>query len=393
MIYPKSKWLLLRESLPTLKRTLVETFMKLYNDGLAPYIKDFNRETYTVTYHNGSQLLFMSESYDTDKELNRFRGLEINGAGIDEINEINKATFYKVIERSGTHFIDNMPPIKILATCNPSWGWVKEDFYDRWEKETLPDSWAYIPAKITDNPHVPEEYLKSLKDNMPDDEYRMFVDGDWNVTKVVNPFFHAYNPANHLSKEAVFDPKKALFMSIDFNLNPFGIIFGHIWRDQQGEHVHIFDEMSIEHGSIPLMIDSIKNKYGPYLSGAFLTGDAMGNRGEISQRDNASLYMQLQRGLGLSTRQMRVLPNPTHENSRVECNFTLHNFPDFKINPDTCPRLTRDMRIVQCDAFGSIIKRNRKDVSQQADLADCARYFIHSLLREWVYSNMKKLTP
>jgi hypothetical protein len=32
----------------------------------------------------------MSESYDSDKELNRFRGLEINGAGIDEINEIRK---------------------------------------------------------------------------------------------------------------------------------------------------------------------------------------------------------------------------------------------------------------------------------------------------------------
>lgn len=199
MQYPGSRWLLLRESLPTLKRTLIETFIKLYNDGLAPYIKEFNRGTWTITYHNGSQLLFMSESFDTDKELNRFRGLEINGAGIDELNEIQHQTFVKVIERAGTNFIPNMPPIKVLATCNPSWGWVKHKVYDLWAKDNLPESWAYIPAKITDNPHVPAEYLESLKANMPEDDYRMFVEGDWNVVKAENPFFHAYKPENHLS--------------------------------------------------------------------------------------------------------------------------------------------------------------------------------------------------
>ncbi len=391
MAYPGSRWLLLRESLPTLKRTLIETFIKLYNDGLAPYIKDFNRGTWTITYHNGSQLLFMSESFDTDKELNRFRGLEINGAGIDELNEIQHQTFVKVIERAGTHFIPNMPPIKVLATCNPSWGWVKDKVYDLWEKDILPDSWAYIPAKITDNPHVPQEYLDSLKANMPEDDYRMFVDGDWNVVKAENPFFHAYRAESHLSNLAVFDPMKSIFMSIDFNLNPFGIIFGHIWKDQDGEHCHIFDELSIENGSIPLMIDKIKLKYGRWLGNCFLTGDSMGNRGEISQRDNASLYLQLQRGLGIAIKQMRVLPNPTHENSRGESNFVLHNFKDFKINALNCPGLARDMRIVQCDAFGGIIKRNRKDISQQADLADCLRYFFHSFLREWIYTNMKKI--
>ncbi len=110
----------------------------------------------------------------------------------------------------------------------------------------------------------------------------------------------------------------------------------------------------------------------------------MGNRGEISQRDNASLYIQLQRGLGLASAQLKVPGNPTHENSRADCNFFLHNFPDFKVNPDACPNLARDMRVVQCDAFGSIIKKNRKDISQLADHIDCLRYFINTFLKEWI---------
>jgi phage terminase large subunit len=82
--YPNSRWLFLRESLPTLKRTLLVTFNNLLEQGFRQYVKEFNEQSLTVTLTNGSQFIFMAESFDTDKELNRFRGLEINGAFIDE---------------------------------------------------------------------------------------------------------------------------------------------------------------------------------------------------------------------------------------------------------------------------------------------------------------------
>ena len=157
-----------------------------------------------------------------------------------------------------------------------------------------------------------------------------------------------------------------------------------MWSDKEGQHVHVFDEFTIPNGSIDKMIEQIKSKYGSNTRTMLVTGDAMGNRGEIGQRDNASLYMQLQRGLGLSSTQLKVPGNPTHENSRTDCNVFLNRFPDFKINPKTCPNLKRDMSIVQCDAFGSIIKKNRLDISQLADHADCLRYAINTFLKEWI---------
>ena len=387
--YPKSKWLLLRESGPTLERTLIPTFKKICDEGILPYIQSFNLKTLTVTYHNGSQLIFMSESYDQDKELNRFRGLEINGAGIDELNEIRQETFDKIIERSGSHIIENMPPIKILATCNPARNWVKKEFYDRAVEGTLPPSWAYIPAKITDNPHVPESYLISLKENMSPDNYRKFVDGDWSVITVENPFASEYNPEKHESEIAVFNENLPIRISIDFNLNPFAVTFSHIFRDDKGEHVWLFDEMAIQGGSIPKMCDAIKQRYGTWLWKAEITGDYMGARGELSQRDNASLYIQLIRGLGMGKHQLKIVPNPTHENSRADVNYFLFKFPDFKINPKTCPQSCMDMRTVQVDLFGSIIKRNRNDLNQRADHLDCIRYLINTFLKKWILQNTK----
>ena len=68
------------------------------------FVKDFNNTSLVLTWNNGSQIIFMAEGYDTDKELNKFRGLEFNGAFIDEVNEVQEVTFDKIIERSGSWF-------------------------------------------------------------------------------------------------------------------------------------------------------------------------------------------------------------------------------------------------------------------------------------------------
>src|SRR3990172_8173361 len=119
--YPKSRWVIVRENMPTLKRNLLPTFQTNFLDkGYLQYVKDWNRETNTVTFNNGSQIIFMGESFNEDKDLNRFRGLEINGAGMDEINEMQPQTFYKLIERSGSWAEAGRVPIKIIVTSNPS---------------------------------------------------------------------------------------------------------------------------------------------------------------------------------------------------------------------------------------------------------------------------------
>jgi hypothetical protein len=334
----------------------------------------------------------MGENYETDKDLDRFKGLEINGGGIDEINECQEQTLYKLLERSGSwNNSVGRPPIVVLATCNPANNWVKEEIYDKWIKKKLPETWAYIPSKITDNPHIPADYLKSLQANMPEYEYLRFVEGDWEVNeKPENPFFIAYDGRTHESMDISFNPNIPLLISLDFNLQPFAGIVAQKWSDNMGDHFHIIDEFNVVDGSIPKMIDVIRDRYEPYLPMCLITGDAMGKRGDLSQRDNANYYEQLARGLNLRTNQIRVQPNPKHENSRAQCNYILRNHPDFKVNAKKCPNTARDFKQLSCDAAGNIIKKNRNIITQLADHGDAVRYAFNTFLGDWYITHLKK---
>lgn len=387
--YPRSRWLLVRESLPTLKRTLLVSFQRFLDEGLAGHVSDFNRDTLTVTFRNGSQLIFMSESYEEDKDLNRFRGLEINGAGVDEVNEIQEPTFRKLLERSGSWTgCEGYPPPLLLATCNPSDNWVKPTIYEPYQNGTLPSTWAYLPALITDNPHVPADYLRSLRENLLPQDYRRFVEGDWTALKRENLFAEEFRESHHVSERATLRADRPLVISVDFNLHPFGVLFGHAWREGPKLYDWSIDEAEIPHGSLPAMIELIRQRYAPQLRSCIVTGDHGGRAGQLALGDRASHYQQLQRGLGLRDAQIQVPNNPAHAVSRADCNYLLWRSAqeaapvEVLIHPQRCPGLLRDLRSVQVDAHGSLLKKNRRDLAQRADLLDCWRYRVNTMHKE-----------
>jgi len=252
--------------------------------------------------------------------------------------------------------------------------------------------WITFVFPSTANPHIDPEEIEQARLLLPDAIFRTEYLAEDIDAIAVNPFAHQWKPEKHESKRAVFQPGKQLIIITDFNLNPFAANFAHRWIDKDGDHCHTVDEMQIKNGSVPEMIDRVAERYGRQLHSAVLTGDAMGNRGEITQRDNASIFDQLLRGWNMSRTQLRVSGNPTHENSRADTNFVLFHHPDYIINPETCPATCRDMRAVQCDAFGQIIKRNRNDLNQQADLLDCQRMLVHNCLKDFIrgHSTYKK---
>lgn len=243
-----------------------------------------------------------------------------------------------------------------------------------------------------DNPFLTKEDIDNLISHLSESEYQQEILGEFIEQLGSNPFAHQYNPAKHESSAPQYDPRKQLLIGMDFNLNPFAVVFAHYWMDNNGEHFHIFDEFEVAHGSIPEMADRIRAKYLNSLPNCRITGDSMGKRGSIEQRDNASLYTQLVRLLpGVRANQLILPNNPTHENSRADVNYILANFPDFKINKETCPILCREMKNTQCDAFGGIIKRNRNDLAQKGDFFDGTRYLCGTFLYKWIQGHSKGL--
>lgn len=357
--------------MPTMERTILQTFQTKFLDiGFGQYIKHNDRKNNTVTFNNGSQLIFMAENFDSDKELNRFRGLEINGAGADELNELHQETFNKLIERAGSWIGSPGCPIKILATCNPSQGWVKEVFYKRWANGTLPANWAYVPAKITDNPYVTPEFLESLK-NLPPDQYAIFVDGDWNAFAVNNPYAYCFDEKKHVADNLMYDPDLQLLISFDFNIDPITCIVAQHDEFCDPPELRIIKEFKLSNANSADLCDRIIAEYDHHNPIYKITGDGTGhNRNAIS--GNVNHYHIIKAALQLGGQQVKApRKNMGPKNLRTLMNSLLQNYV-VKID-SRCESLLNDMKYVEVDEWGDV-RKDRSNDNRKADHLDCFAY-------------------
>lgn len=181
-VYPGSRWAIVRKDLPTLERNTVPSFEKLRENHCGDFVGEINKRTWVAKCRNGSEILFFPESFDVDKDLNRWKGLEVNGFLLEEGDELQEASLTKSIERAGAWIVPHgqQPAPYIFVTFNPTANWPKRVFYEPWRNETIAAPVAFIPATINDNPFLPESYKESLK-SMPEQDYKRFVEGDWEV--------------------------------------------------------------------------------------------------------------------------------------------------------------------------------------------------------------------
>ena len=110
----------------------------------------------------------------------KYLSVEFAVIAIDEINRNPKTTFDMLRSR---HRWPGIKDVKFLAGCNPlGEAWVK----NMWVKRLFPPSekeqyeFVYIPALPTDNPHLPQEYYKSLE-SLPDNQRRAYLEGNWDA--------------------------------------------------------------------------------------------------------------------------------------------------------------------------------------------------------------------
>ena len=179
-IFPGSRWAIVRKDLPTLRRNTIPTIERIRPSN---FMRSLKQTTWTYRCTNGSEVFLFAEAIKHDPDLDRWKGLEVNGFVLEEANELTEQSFNKAIERAGTWVIPDrpQPPVLIVMTCNPARNWVKRLFYDGWKTGRLKPPFFYLPARLDDNPHIPAAYLESLDHMRHTDPraYRRFVLGDW----------------------------------------------------------------------------------------------------------------------------------------------------------------------------------------------------------------------
>ena len=372
--YPRSKWVIIRDSVPTLKRTAIETFKKIVP---VNFLKNFNQQDLIATFHNGSRIIFMAEDWASDKDFDRFKGLEVNGFLLEQIEELHEGILDVCLIRAGRWKINPMPKPIILATVNPTQNWVKKKIYEAFINGELPEDWFYLSATLMDNPELADDanYMNNIK-NLDDITHRRHILGDWSAFAVNNPFAHAFDEKRHVSTEAKYDPMKQLYLSFDFNKDPITAIAAQF----VGNDVTVIKEFSLKNSDIYELCDQIISAFPnvPYL----VTGDATGRNRTALTKGNLNYYTVIKSKLRLTDMQLRVGSiNPSVADTRVLLNGMLQN-TNFVIS-SSCPLLIRDLKYVEVDENGDI-KKDRSNVNKEADQLDCLRYLLFTFHRNFI---------
>lgn len=257
-------------------------------------------------------------------------------------------------------------------------------FYTMWQRVGTPGYRGQAYSSY-DNPMLGEEDIAELEadiaamDPMQVDQeiYGKFID-----RVAGRPFAFAFDEKRHV-KECELDLRLPVYVSLDFNVDPFCALIA----QQQGQTFAITHEIAIQHGTIDELVERI-HAIAPQTFMHEYTGDRTGAAKRIQVKSNASMWDDFLDAMRAREGQLKLPANPTHKNSREQCNYVLTHHSGFIIHP-RCNRLIHDLRVVEVDDDMSIIKTDRSKASQQADLLDCFRYICNTFLFDYITRHRK----
>jgi hypothetical protein len=357
------------------------------------FVHKVNQQDHTVMFKNGSEVLFMAEDFDNDKDFDRFKGLEVNGFVLEQIEELQEGLIDVCTIRAGRHKITGVDkkgiPLKqpkpiILANMNPTLLWPKKKIFDPWSKGQLPARWYYLPAKITDNPALANDhdYMSRLA-NLDDLTRRRHIEGDWTAFGVDKPFLYSFSHGKHVTNQSYTPtPHLPLWLSFDFNKDPMTCS---IAQGLDVRRLIVFDQIKMENGSTPEVCDLILSKYPQFKFNMMVTGDATGRNRTPMVIGEVNHYTIIKQKLQLKDSNLKVqTKNKDVSASRVTCNSILQH-AEVSIT-ENCEDLIADCVYSACDEDGELIKTQQEG----RHFLDNFRYLLEAYYPEfiekpWIY--------
>ena len=191
LAYPGTRWAMCRKNLNDLKKTTLKTFLDVCKTYDVKKDVDFNInfQSNTINFRNGSEIYLVNlEWRPSDIDGDFLGGYELSGAVIDEVPQITKEYFEVLYSRIRYRLDEYNLSKKLLCTCNPSNGWAKTFFYDRYINNTLPSEIKFINTVGGFNPFRGKDYEKRLS-MLSESQLKRLEYGDWEYASSVDQLF------------------------------------------------------------------------------------------------------------------------------------------------------------------------------------------------------------
>jgi hypothetical protein len=331
----------------------------------------FDDHNGVISFCNGAQILTVSLEQQV-------RGIEAGWKWVDEFQD-SKLEELRVLQ--GRMSGSENPRILYTGTP-PKHNPEIEEFI--WEN---PDLYLVTGTTFDNAENLPDSFFELLK-NYDEYTYRREVLAQ-RVKIPGKQWMYAFNRDKHVSERAQYSETERVYVSFDFNVSPTVALLAH-----RGEnYIHYFAEVLLTptevHEETFIRALAIKvAKLTPLQWKAknyYITGDAAGKSQNVLGKVGMNAFTEIKEILQVPDRHFNVSgSNPLHVDSRELCNSILAHHPEILIHPN-CKNLILDLDNVAAKPDGGIMKDNRSDTYQRADLFDAFRYDLHAWNRDFIW--------
>lgn len=371
--YPKSRWMMGRSKLTTLKSTTLKTFNDIVNDWQLSNRVKINYQNNTIYFDNGSEIVMKDLfSYPSDPDFDSLGSLEVSGIFLDEVSQISHRAFDVVKTRIRYKLKEfNIVP-KILMTTNPSKGWVYTEFYKPYIDGTLVDYRKFMPVLATDNPHTDPHYIEQLKKSSYSIQQRLLY-GSWDYSNDIDSMFK-YEDLLKLT-DNVFSLGKEKYITADIARLGKDRTIIMIW-----DGLVVIDIIEMEQVTTDISAQKIKELMDIYnisVRNVVIDADGIGG-GVVDQLPNVKSFIN-------NSRPLEVIGNPNiYQNLKSQCYYKLAEMIElykikFKsINTEMFEMITQELQVIKqkdmdMDGKLSVIPKDimKKILGRSPDYADC----------------------
>ena len=299
----RTRWVVVRNTLPQLKDTTLNSFFTWFKPGEAgEWRVTDNRFVFSLGDVH-AEVLF--RPLDTPDDVHRVLSLEVTGAILDEFVEIPKEIVEALSARCGRY-----PSAK---DGGPTWWGMwgasnpgnEDDWWYDWLYEKRPENLGYFeqPSGFSDTAENLENlpggvgYYQNLAVGKSPSWVKQFIEVRWGFSLSGKPVYRMFRPELHVSTSPlIFNPHLPLVMGFDAGLTP-SAIFGQ--QDPYGRVLVLSELTSDNMGAKRFCREKIKPLLANKFAGAKVAIVADPAVKQRAQTDERSVAMVLEEELGL----------------------------------------------------------------------------------------------
>lgn len=389
--YPGSRWVIGRSELKNLKETTLATFFEICTKwGFNKEHYFYNQQSSIIKFFNGSEILLKDLfSYPSDPDFVTLGGLEITGAFIDEVNQIEEKAKnmiatrirYKLdnfcdicgcqVKKEIIEYNQNKMPIKwicsnghlttgllpkLFMTCNPSRNWVYDKFYKMYREESIEGYKKFIQALPDENKHLSSHYIDQLSRGDETTKRRLLY-GEWEYEDT--GLIDHDSIINIFTNDSISGDSYYITCDVARKGKDKAVIM--VWLDFT--IIEIIERSSSTINELVDLINDLKNKYGIGNRNIVVDGDGVGG-GVVDYLKGCHDFVN----------NSRPQNDENYQNLKTQCYFRMVNaILDGKIKitkwtNEQRSSIIQELSLLQranIDSDGKIQLINKRDIKKQ----------------------------